>query len=193
MVDAEGINGHRPELPWLAFLEIMTAAAELEVHTIIAVNTVMDDIRRKDRQAHLLTQRTYGTYVISVVVRDENAHNIGEIELHLLQVLLYVASRYTGINQHTLTARTEIVAVTTTATGETPEYESILLHVTKNCVQRYCFFCIYANKNVTFSSLSCFFLLQRMEDIHTKRLRESISLLEFISGVELYTSSGRHE
>jgi hypothetical protein len=66
--------------------------------------------------------------MIRVIVGNQHAHNIMEIQIHLTQAFLNLTGRDTGVNQYTLTTRTEVVAVSATSARKTPEYKSVSLH-----------------------------------------------------------------
>ena len=85
---------------------------------------------RINRQMHALAQRTDRAYVIRMIVRHEDAHDIRKIQTHLAQTLLYLARRDAGVNEDSLLTRAEVIAVSATTTGEAPEYEFVFFHNT---------------------------------------------------------------
>jgi len=62
-------------------------------------------------------------------VRDEYAHDILEIQTHLAQIFLYLTRRDARINEYSPLTRPQIIAVTATSAGKTPEYKPVFLHI----------------------------------------------------------------
>ena len=72
--------------------------------------------------------------MIRVIVRDKHTHYILEIQAHVTQIFLNLTRRDACINQDTPLTRAQVIAVSATTTGKTPEYEPILLHtIKKSC------------------------------------------------------------
>jgi hypothetical protein len=89
--------------------------------------------------------------MIGVIVRDQHAHDILEIQTHLPETFLYLARRDTGIDEDTLTPGTEVVTVTATPASKAPKNKSVFFHIIPKTVQNYSFFLTYANIYVLFS------------------------------------------
>ena len=62
-----------------------------------------------------LAQRTHGTYMVGVIVGDQHTHDVLEVEVHLLEVLVYGTRGDAGINQYAALLRAEVVAVAATS------------------------------------------------------------------------------
>ena len=134
MLNMESVDLHAEQIPFLAFLEIPAARSELLANSVVAVYTLVDLGGGVDRYLHPLTQGTYRTDMIRMIVRDQNTHDIGEIEIHLAQVLLNLPSRDASVYQHPSLTGTEVVTITATTARKTPEYESVFLHsIKKSC------------------------------------------------------------
>jgi hypothetical protein len=128
---SERIDSQTEQMPFLAFVEKAAARPEFLPHTVVPVYSLMYLRRRIDWQTDTFAQRPHGTDMIRVVVCDENTHNILEIKVHLPQTLLYLTRRDARVNEYSPLTRAKIVAVSTAAAGETPEYKSVLIHFTK--------------------------------------------------------------
>lgn len=124
------IDLHSEELPLYSFLEIAPAGAQFLTHTVVAVDTLVDEGRRVYRQVNAFAECAYRADMISVIVRDEHTHNILKIEPHVAQTLLYLTRRDARINEDTPLTRAKIVAVAATTAGEAPEYEFVFFHKT---------------------------------------------------------------
>ena len=134
MLNVESVDLHVEQIPFLAFLEIPAARSELLADSVVAVYTLVDLGGGVNRNLHPLTQGTYRTDMIRMIVRDQNTHDIGEIEIHLAQVLLNLPGRDACVYQHPSLTGTEIVTITATTARKTPEYESVFLHsIKKSC------------------------------------------------------------
>ena len=134
MLNVESVDLHAEQIPFLASLKIPTARSELFADSIVAVYTLVDLGGGVNRNLHPLTQCTYRAYMIRMIVRDQDTHDIGEIEIHLAQVLLNLPSRDACVYQHPSLTGTEIVTITATTARKTPEYESVFLHsIKKSC------------------------------------------------------------
>ena len=134
MLNMESVDLHAEQIPFFASLEIPAARSELLADSIVAVYTLVDLGGGVDRYLHPLSQCTYRTDMIRMVVRDQDTHDIGEIEIHLAQVLLNLPSRDACVYQHPSLTCTEIVTITATTARKTPEYESVFLHsIKKSC------------------------------------------------------------
>ena len=132
MLDMEGVDPHAEKLPLHAALEIAAAGTQLLAYAIIPVDALMNLRGRIDRQLNPLAQRAYGTDMVGMIMRDKHTHDIMKIKPHLAQILLYRTRRNAGIDQDSLTTRTEVIAVSATSAGKAPKYELILLHITKS-------------------------------------------------------------
>lgn len=106
--------GHSRYLKWHRLFEIMPTGAELGLHAIVAVDTRMYGSCGVDRQVDAFAQCTYGADMVCVVVRDEYRHDVGKIQPHLSQVLLYGTSRDAGIDENAALGRAQVVAVAAT-------------------------------------------------------------------------------
>ena len=134
MLNMESVDLHAEQIPFFAFLKIPAARSELLADSVIAVYTLVDLGGGVNRNLHPLTQGTYRTDMIRMIVRDQDTHDIGEIEIHLAQVLLNLPSRDACVYQHPSLTGTEIVTITATTARKTPEYESVFLHsIKKSC------------------------------------------------------------
>lgn len=134
MLNMESVDLHVEQIPFLAFLEIPAARSELLADSVVTVYTIVDLGGGVNRNLHPLTQCTYRTDMIRMIVRDQDTHDIGEIEIHLAQVLLNLPSRDACVYQHPSLTGTEIVTITATTARKTPEYESVFLHsIKKSC------------------------------------------------------------
>lgn len=134
VLNMESVDLHAEQIPFFAFLEIPAARSELLADSVVAVYTLVDLGGGVNRNLHPLTQCTYRTDMIRMIVRDQDTHDIGEIEIHLAQVLLNLPSRDACVYQHPSLTGTEIVTVTATTARKTPEYESVFLHsIKKSC------------------------------------------------------------
>ena len=72
--------------------------------------------------------------MIRMVVRNENAHDILEIQAHLTQVLLNLPRRDASVNEHPSLTRAEVVTITATTACKTSKYEPVFLHtIKKSC------------------------------------------------------------
>jgi hypothetical protein len=128
LLDMESIDLHAEEFPLFAFLKIASASAQFLAHAVVTVYAFMNKRRGIDRQFDAFAQRTYSADVIGVVMRDEHAANVLEIQTHLAQTLLYLTSRDAGINQHPLFTRSEVVTIAATTACKTSEYELVVCH-----------------------------------------------------------------
>ncbi len=134
MLNVEGVDLHAKQIPFLPSLEIPAARSELLADSIVAVYTLVDLGGGVNRNLHPLSQCTYRADMIRMIVRDQDTHDIGEIEIHLAQVLLNLPSRDACVYQHPSLTGTEIVTITATTARKTPEYESVFLHsIKKSC------------------------------------------------------------
>ena len=93
------------QLPARAFLEILARSLQLLPHAVVAVYPLVHKGRRVYRQAHTFTQRAHGADMVRVVMRNQHARYVAEVQTHTPQVLLYRAGRYAGIYQDALLAR----------------------------------------------------------------------------------------
>ncbi len=134
VLNVESVDLHAEQIPFLPSLEIPAARSELLADSVVAVYTLVDLGGGVNRNLHPLTQCTYRTDMIRMIVRDQDTHDIGEIEIHLAQVLLNLPSRDACVYQHPPLTGTEIVTITATTARKTPEYESVFLHsIKKSC------------------------------------------------------------
>ena len=134
MLNVESVDLHAEQIPFLPSLKIPAARSEFLADSIVAVYTLVDLGGGVNRNLHPLTQGTYRTDMIRMIVRDQDTHDIGEIEIHLAQVLLNLPSRDACVYQHPSLTGTEIVTITATTARKTPEYESVFLHsIKKSC------------------------------------------------------------
>jgi hypothetical protein len=78
---------------------------------------------------YALAQSAYRTYMIRMIVRHKNAHDIGKIQIHLTQTFLDLACRDTRINQDAPLMRSQVVTVAATTARKTPKYKRVLVHI----------------------------------------------------------------
>ena len=135
MLDMEGIDMHTEELPLHASLEIASAGAQFLAHAIVTIDTLVNLRRSVYRESDAFAKRTYGPDMIGMVMGNEHAHDIMKIQPHIAQIFLNLARRDAGVNEDTPLTRTEVVAVSATSAGKTPEYKSVFLHNTKSAAK----------------------------------------------------------
>ena len=130
MLDMEGVDLHTKQFPLHSFLEIASAGTQLLAHAVVAVDTLVDESRRVDRQVNAFAECAYRADMIGMIVRDEHTHDILKIEPHVAQTLLYLARRDARVNEDTPLTRAEVVAVAAATAGKAPEYEFVFFHNT---------------------------------------------------------------
>ena len=135
MLDAERVDFQPVQVPLFALVEETSAGAQFLAHAVVAVDTRVNLRRGVDRQFDPLAQGAYGTDMVRVVVRDEHAHDVPELQTHLVQVFLNGTGRDTRIDENTPPMRAQIIAVAAASAGKTPEYKPVFVHFTKSAAK----------------------------------------------------------
>ena len=80
------------------FFDHLTRTDKLFLHVAALVDSPVDSLRRIDRDTMFFSQTTYGFDMISMIMRDQNCNNFGEIDRFIFQHLLYGTNTDTCIN-----------------------------------------------------------------------------------------------
>ena len=129
MFDMKRVDAHAEQVPFFAAFKEASAGAQFFTHTVVAVDTFVYSSGGVDWQFDAFAECAYRTDMIGMVVGDEHTHDVGKVESHLAQTLLYLARRDARINQDALLTRAEVVTVTAATTRKTPKYETFTFHL----------------------------------------------------------------
>ena len=102
VADAETVYLHARQFPCLSFLEVSPCGAQFLSNAVVAVNTFVDELGGVDGQMYPFAECADGANVVGVVVRDEYAHYVAEVESHFSESFVYGACRHAGVNQYAL-------------------------------------------------------------------------------------------
>ena len=126
--DAERVDFHSEELERHGLVKIAFGCLELEGDAVVAVYTCVDVGGRINGDVQVLTQSSYRTDMVCVVVGDKYAHDVGEVEPHVSKTVVDIARGNAGIYQDALLLGAKVVAITATSRSETPKYEVLFRH-----------------------------------------------------------------
>ena len=101
VIDTEGGNLHIVEDKRLPFIEEPFGGAQFFVQPIVAVNTFVYSRRGIDGNMRPLSERSDGSDMVSVVMRDENPEDIIEIEFQHPQVAVNSSRRNSRVDKNT--------------------------------------------------------------------------------------------
>ncbi len=102
VADAEAVYLHAGEFPSLSFLEVSPSGAQFLSHAVVSVNAFVYELGGVDGQMDALAECTDGADVVGMVVCDEYAHYVAEVESHLSESFVNSACRHACVNQYAL-------------------------------------------------------------------------------------------
>ena len=101
VIDTEGGNLHIVEDKRLPFIEEPFGGAQFFVQPIVTVNTFVYSRRGVDGNMRPLSERSDGSDMVSVVMRDEYPEDIIEIEFQHPQVAVNSSRRNSRVDKNT--------------------------------------------------------------------------------------------
>ena len=126
--DAEGIDLHAKEFEGYAFVEETTGRLEFERDAVVAVDAGMDSGGRVNGEMDMFPEPSDRADMVGVVMRDENPHDVGEVEFHRTQAVVNLTRRDAGIDEDALLLGSEVVAIAGATRTETAKYEMLFRH-----------------------------------------------------------------
>ena len=109
--DSEGVDPHTKEFERLTFFEETACGLEFERDAIVAVDAGVDGCSGVDGDMDMLSKPSDGADMVGMVVRDEDSHDVGEVEFHRAKTVVNLTRRDTGIDEDALVFGSEVVAI----------------------------------------------------------------------------------
>ena len=128
VVDLYGIDSIVSEVPFLLFREVSSGGSQFLPNTVVAVDTLVYGSSSKDRHVHTFTNSSNRPNMVGMVVRDKNSEDIGEVEVHVLQMFEDSPCGYSRVDENTSRRGPEIVAIAATSTRQTSKNDLFFFH-----------------------------------------------------------------
>ncbi len=126
--DSEGVDPHAKEFERLTFFEETSRGLEFERDAVVAVNAGVDGGSGVDGDMDVLSESSDGADMVGMIVRDEDSHDVGEVEFHRAKTVVNLTRRDTGIDEDALVFGSEVVAIAGATGTETAKYEMLFCH-----------------------------------------------------------------
>ena len=126
--NTERVDLHAEEFEGFAFFEETASSAEFHRNAVVAVDACVDVGCGINGQVDVLAETPDRADVVCVVVSNEDAHDVGEVQAHVFQAVVDITRRDAGIDEDALFFGPEIVAIAAASRAETAKYEVLLCH-----------------------------------------------------------------